>query len=59
MIGGRPYPIVTIDMERNARKKEILSYERLVRNSAEIESFNLRNFLRLLLVDEGMEFHFL
>jgi hypothetical protein len=30
VIGGRPYPIVTIDMERNARRKEILAYERAV-----------------------------
>jgi hypothetical protein len=30
IIGGRPYPFVTIDMVRKARRKEILAYERAV-----------------------------
>ncbi|BGE86812.1 hypothetical protein Ms3S1_32480 [Methylosinus sp. 3S-1] len=59
VIQGRPYPIVTLDMERSTKKKEILAYERALTKTGDIESIHLRNFLREFMFDEKMEFPYI
>jgi hypothetical protein len=55
VIGGRPYPIVTIDTERNPNRKKVMDLERSVNGHPLVPAVTLGNFLRSLMLDEDIE----
>jgi hypothetical protein len=55
VIGGRPYPIVTIDTERNPNRKKVIDLERSVNGHPMVAAVTLGNFLKSLMLDEEIE----
>jgi hypothetical protein len=55
VIDGHPYPIVSIDTERDTKKREVRNYENAVTNRRDVYPLHLANFLRSFMEDENLE----
>jgi hypothetical protein len=55
VIDGHPYPIVSIDTERDAKKREVRHYENAVTSHKDVYPLHLANFLRSFMEDEGLD----
>jgi hypothetical protein len=55
VISDRPYPIVTIDAERNMLRKEVRKRERAVSRDIDAEPMHLRDFLKSFMEDEKID----
>lgn len=53
--GDQPYPIVCIDTERDARKREVRTRERLVTRESDIAPLALYDFLKAYLLSNGTD----
>jgi hypothetical protein len=55
VISGRPYPLVTIDTQRSALRREVLQLERPIVGRPAVAPVQLAAFMRKLMEDEGIE----
>jgi hypothetical protein len=55
VLRNRPYPIVSLDTERNMSRKEVSNAERQLRGSSSPTSYAVRDFLAHFMHDEGIE----
>lgn len=55
VLHDRPYPIVALDCERQAARKELQSHERQLNGGHEPEAVAIRNFLGSFMALEGIE----
>jgi hypothetical protein len=55
VIAGRPYPIVTVDTQRSALRREVFHLERPIVGLPVVTPVALGTFMRKLMEDEGIE----
>lgn len=55
VLRDRPYPIVTIETERNLSRQTVRAYERRLTGQGIFEPLNIRDFLEHFMRDEGIE----
>jgi hypothetical protein len=55
VISDRPYPVITIDTERSASRREVRIREAAITRSNVAEAIHLKDFLTSFMMDEGIE----
>lgn len=59
VIQGRPYPIVSVDTERNLSRQRVREAEIDLTGRSDVIPRRLQNFLRAFMEDEGIDFPYL
>lgn len=52
---NRPYPIISVETERNPKKREVKTRERVLTQEPEVTALALRDFLRSYMEQDGFE----
>lgn len=55
VIQDHPYPIISIDCERSASRREVKERERAITKDTYASAINLRDFLKAFMTEEGMD----
>jgi hypothetical protein len=55
VLNNRPYPMITIDMERKDSRRAVLQTERDITHSSEASPHHLVSFIQAFMKDEGIE----
>lgn len=53
--GGRPYPVISIDAERNQSKRLLRTRERILTQEPEVTAVALKDFLHAYMENDGIE----
>jgi len=56
VIKDRPYPIISLDTERSATRRDVRTLEQALYPVRDLNALNIRNFCEAFMKDEGMEF---
>ncbi|MCF4129219.1 hypothetical protein [Methylobacterium sp. SyP6R] len=59
VIFNRPYPIIALDTERRAFRREVRAFEQAISGDKDAQPHLLKTFLDAFMRDEGIEFPFL